>query len=233
MCFNAEASFIGAAVIAPAGIAALAMVRDKREIPFAALPLLFAGHQALEGWTWLELDGATNAELSGWGVHLWVLYAWALLPIYVPWSVWLVEPDERRRRWMVPLVAVGGLLAAFMAVQAVQPEVQVTVVGQNLDYHLGLPFSALWLGVPYVLATCLTPILSSFRWIMGFGVANFVAMSAAAIIQSKDYSSMWCTFAAFLSLMIVGHFGYQTWLRRRGDVGPEVGPPGVSPAATG
>lgn len=230
MCYSATASFVGAAIIAPAGVASLAMVRDKREIPFAALPLLFAGHQALEGWTWLELDGASDAVLSGWGVHLWVLYAWALLPAYVPWAVWLVERDPRRRRWMVPLMGVGGLLAAFMAVQALQPEIEVSVVGQNLDYHLALPFSALWLALPYVLATCVTPVLSSSRWILGFGVANFVAMSAAALIQSKDYSSMWCTFAAFLSLMILGHYVHQTRQRRRSESGTDLGPAGAAPA---
>ncbi|WCO67014.1 hypothetical protein PO878_21205 [Iamia majanohamensis] len=206
MCFSAEASFAGAAVITAAGVGALALVEERRQVPFAALPLLFGIHQALEGWTWLELDGRTEAALSGVGVHSWVMFAWALLPIYVPWAVWLMEDDPRRRRWMAGLMAVGGALAVFMFVQAVQPEVSVRVVADNLDYRLGVGFSAVYLAVPYVAATCLTPALSTRGWVRAFGIANFLAMGTAAIIEAKDYSSIWCTLAAFLSLMILGHF---------------------------
>ena len=37
------------------------------------------------------LDGRESALLAGPGVHSWVIFAWALLPIYVPWAVWLIE----------------------------------------------------------------------------------------------------------------------------------------------
>ena len=118
-------------------------------------------------------------------------------------------------------MAIGGVLAAFMVVQAVQPEIQVSVVDSNLDYQLGLPFSALVLAVPYVLATCLTPTLSSHRWVQVFGVGNFLAMSAAALVEAKDYSSIWCTLAAFLSLVIVAHF--VSTRRRAAPVAPHGG----------
>lgn len=220
MCFSAEASFAGAAVITTAGVASLALVREKREVPFAALPLTFGIHQALEGVTWLELDGHTDAALSGWGVHLWVLFAWALLPIYVPWAVWLIERDPKRRRLMAPLLVVGGILSVYMFIQAVQPEVQVSVVDHNLDYLLDVSVPAWWLAVPYVAATCLTPMLSSRRWIFAFGVGNFLAMCAAALMQAKDYSSIWCTFAAVLSLIILGHYISQA--RDRRNLGMDV-----------
>lgn len=213
MCFSAEASFTGAAVIGAAGVGTLALVRKPRELPFAALPLLFAAHQALEGITWLELDGRDEAVLTGWGVHLWVFYAWAFLPLYVSWAVWLIEPDARRRRQMVPLVAIGGALSLFMLTQAFQSGISVRVVDHNLDYQL--PFSPGWLlAIPYVAATCLTPAICTRLWVRVFGIGNFVAMSAAAIIEAKDYSSLWCTFAAFLSLVIFVHY---VQIRRGGD----------------
>jgi hypothetical protein len=75
VCFSATASFAGAAVITTGGVVALALVTDKRQIPYAALPLGFGIHQFLEGMTWVQLGGATSAALSGWAVHLWVLFA--------------------------------------------------------------------------------------------------------------------------------------------------------------
>jgi len=65
MCFSASASFTGAAVIGAAGIASLALCRRPREIPFAALPFAFGVHQALEGVTWLDLNDAPGAVLTG------------------------------------------------------------------------------------------------------------------------------------------------------------------------
>ena len=83
------------------------------------------------------------------------------------------------------------------------------VVDDNLDYRMGIGFSAVWLAFPYVAATCLTPILSTHTWVRAFGIANFLAMGTAALIEAKDYSSIWCTLAAALSLMILGHYLHQ------------------------
>ena len=217
MCFSAEASFAGAAVVGACGIGSLALVRDKREIPFAALPFAFGIHQALEGFTWLDLRGLPDASLNGWAVHLWVLFAWALLPTWVPLAVWLIEPDPRRKRVMLGLLAVGVGLTAFMLTQAFQPSIEVRVIADNLDYVL--PFSASWaLALPYVAATCLTPAISTRPYVMVFGIGNFLAMSAAAVIKAADYSSIWCTFAAFLSIIIFAHM-FTEWRRTRPGAG--------------
>jgi hypothetical protein len=211
MCFSAEASFTGAAVIATAGVASLALCRRPREIPFAALPLAFGVHQALEGVTWLELNDAPAAVLSGWGVHLWVFFAWSLLPTWVPVSVWLIEPEGRRRHQMVPLMMIGMAVSCYMATQAFQSGIDVRVVAGSLDYQL--PFSTGWyLAIPYVAATCLTPAMSTQRWVRIFGIGNFLAMVTAAIIKAQAYSSIWCTLAAFLSLIILAHY-----LHERGE----------------
>ncbi|MGZ4692584.1 MAG: DUF6629 family protein [Acidimicrobiales bacterium] len=222
MCFSAQASFAGAAVIGAAGIASLALCKRPREIPFAALPFAFGVHQALEGVTWFELDDAPGAVLTGWGVHLWVLYAWALLPTWVPVAVWLIEPEGPRRRMMVPLMAIGISLTAFMLTQAFQTGIEVRVVASNLDYVL--PFSPGWLlAFPYVASTCLTPAISTQRWIRVFGIGNFIAMSAAAIIKAQAYSSLWCTFAAFLSLIILAHYLHERGERMRAGASAPVG----------
>lgn len=218
MCFSATASFVGAGVIGAAGIATLAMVRRPRDIPFAALPLIFAAHQALEGITWLQLGGSASEQcLTGFGVHAWVVIAWAFLPLYVPWAVWLMEPQRVRRWILLGISIVGTILFGFMIVAALQPEIGVQVVGNNLDYNL--PFYGIWVVFPYVLATCFGPMVSSYVYAIIMGVTNFFAMLAAAIMREADFSSMWCTFAAFLSLIIFAHFLHERLTGSRLQVG--------------
>ncbi|MFM9378042.1 DUF6629 family protein [Gordonia sp. VNK21] len=206
MCFSATASFVGAGVITAAGVGTLALVRDVRQLPFAALPLLFGLHQFTEGWTWLELGDQTDACLTGPGVHTWVLFAWALLPFFVPWAAWLMEPPGRRRSLIAVPFAVGTALALYLLYLSVQPGIRVEVVDGNLDYHMGIGYSPAWLAVPYVFATCLAPMLSRHRYVFAMGLGNLIAMTAAALLNAAGFASLWCTFAAFLSLIVLVHF---------------------------
>ncbi|MBY4570120.1 hypothetical protein ACN95_08830 [Gordonia sihwensis] len=209
MCFSATASFVGAGVITAVGATTLCLVRDVRQLPFAALPLLFGVHQALEGWTWLALGDRSEALLSGAGVHMWVMFAWAVLPAYIPWAVWLMESEPHRRRLQTVPLGVGAVLAVYMLYLAIQPGISVAVVDGNLDYRLGVPFSAAWLAVPYVFATCVAPMSSSHRYVVAMGAGNLVAMSVAAVMNAAGYASIWCTFAAFLSLIVFAHFAVE------------------------
>lgn len=217
MCFNATASFVGAGVVGAVGVATLTQVKERRELPYALLPLAFAAHQALEGLTWLELDGRPGASFDSWVVRLWVLYAWALLPPWLPFAVRSLEPDERRRRWLLGFLAIGLGTFAILLWAALQPEVVVENVNGNLDYVLPLSNGVL-LGVPYVLCTCVAPMLSSYRWVRVFGVANLAAVTASVLLEARDFSSIWCTFAAFLSVLVLVHF----WTLRRGEAPAEV-----------
>lgn len=214
MCFNATASFVGAGVVGAVGIATLTQVEERRELPYALLPLAFAAHQTLEGLTWLELDGRTGASFDSWVVRLWVLYAWALLPAWLPFAVRSLEPDDRRRRWLLGFLAIGLATLLVLLWAALQPEVVVRNVNGNLDYVLPISGGVL-LGVPYVLCTCVAPMLSSFRWVQVFGVANLAAVSFSALLAARDFSSVWCTFAAFLSVLVLLHF----WTLRRSQAG--------------
>ena len=217
MCFNATASFVGAAVVGGVGVATLTQVRERRELPYALLPMAFAAHQLLEGFTWLELDGRSGASLDTWAVRLWVIYAWALLPPWLPWAVRCLEPDARRRRLLAGFLGVGLATFAVLLYNALQPTVEVINVSNNLDYVLPTRYGVL-LGIPYVLCTCFAPMLSSWRWVRWFGAANLAAVGTAVLLESRDFASIWCTFAAFLSSLILVHF----WTLRRDEAGAAV-----------
>jgi hypothetical protein len=64
MCFSATANFGGSGVLGAVGVVTFTKVKHRRELPFAALPTLFAVHQFIEGFVWLGLDGILSPEVA-------------------------------------------------------------------------------------------------------------------------------------------------------------------------
>ena len=114
MCFSATANFVGSGVLGAVGALTLTKVRHRRELLFAALPMLFAVHQFIEGFVWLGLDGILSPTMAHNMGAAFMLYAQGLLPFLLPLSVLLFEPDAKSRRRMLPFLAVGGGTALYI-----------------------------------------------------------------------------------------------------------------------
>jgi hypothetical protein len=106
MCFSATASFSAGALLLGIGALTLTSARRPREMPFAAIPLLFAIQQLIEGVIWLTFRYEApllNAVMT----HAYSFFSHVLWPIYVPAAVLLMEPSEWRRRALLAFVAIG------------------------------------------------------------------------------------------------------------------------------
>ena len=114
MCLSAEASFIAAAVLMPAG--ALSTSRayrtDPRYVPIAALPLLFGSQQAIEGLVWTENGNATLVETFS---LAYMFFSWMAWPVWVPFSVYFLESERRKPLYLV-LAIFGGMIGAIQYV---------------------------------------------------------------------------------------------------------------------
>ncbi len=108
MCFSATANFVGSGVLGAVGAVTLTRVKHRRELLFAALPILFAIHQFIEGFVWLGLDGILSATVAHDMGAAFMLYAQGLLPFLMPLSVFLFEPNTKSRKRMLPFLVIGG-----------------------------------------------------------------------------------------------------------------------------
>jgi hypothetical protein len=211
VCFSAEADFVSGAVIGVIGIATLTKVDSPREFPLAVLPLAFALHQIAEGFVWRDLDTGA-AHSAGVAVYLYVAFAWVVLPVFAPFAIMILEPPGRRRRAIGGLVVLGAIAAAYLAAAIVRGDVSAHAVEHTIQYG-GAGGLATVATVLYILATCGAPLLSGFRAIVWFGVANILAVAAFAIVQAEGLTSLWCTWAAVVSVLI--YLQFVCW--RRGD----------------
>ncbi len=209
MCFSAEADLVSAAVIGAIGAATLAKVRTPREIPLAAMPLAFALHQFVESFVWRDLD-AGHTPATGAAVILYLVFAWVLLPVLAPLAILLVEPPGPRRRRLLPFVVMGVFAGGYLAVAVVNGDVSAHATHNTIQYGGAGELS--WIATAlYVIATCGAPLLSSFKAIVWFGVANLVAVAVIVTIQAEGLTSVWCLWAAVVSALIYVQF---TWWRR-------------------
>jgi hypothetical protein len=209
VCFSAEADFASAAVIGAIGVATLTKVEAPREIPLAALPLAFALHQLVEAFVWRDLDSGHTSS-AGVPVYLYLVFAWVLLPVLVPVAIMLVEPSGPRRRRVAVFVVFGALAAGYLSLAIIDGAVSAHAVHHTIQYGGAGDFAGV-AAVLYVLATCAPPLLSGFRAIVWFGVANVVAVTAIVLVQSEGLTSVWCLWAAIVSVLIYVQF---VWWRR-------------------
>jgi hypothetical protein len=203
MCFSPEADLVTGIAVGIVGVDALRHVTDKRELPLAALPMLFAAHQLIETFVWWGLDGSVSSTVWRTAMYAYLAIAFAL-PLVVPLCVLAIEPSPRRREVMTLCVGLGLGVTAILFVGLVQGPVDALDAGHRIAYHIGDgPGGAV--AVLYVLATCGALLASSSRPIAFFGIANLFAVTFLAITTTGNIASLWCAWAAISSVAINLH----------------------------
>ena len=205
MCFSPEADFVSGAVISAVGVATLTKVERPREIALAAVPLALGLHLIVEGFVWLGLEGHADESTGELAANIYVLFAWVIAPILLPFAVWLVEPDRGRRRLMAPFVVMGAVVGLYLLWSMLTHGVTAHVVEHTIQYggagELAVPATAL-----YAIAACVPPLLSSYTAIVAFGVLDALAVAVIGWAQADGLTSLWCLWAAVVSVLIYVQF---------------------------
>lgn len=204
MCFSATASFSASAFLFVAAAVTLKSVRHRREMPFAAIPLLFGIHQFCEGVIWLTFSHPApllNAVMT----HAYSLFSHVLWPVYVPIAVVLIEAPGPRRRILCAFAAAGLAVGGYLLYIIVAFPVIALAAGHHIEYvspHFLNTFTMLL----YLMAVTVTPMLSSHRMVNLFGALALLSFGAAYYFYMTWFISVWCLFAAILSGAVLWHF---------------------------
>ena len=176
---------------------------------WALVPVFFGVQQAFEGRVWQMLDaGNTSAAVSyALGFHFFSHFLWLW---WLPLCSYLVESGKVRKRVSGGCAIFGAFAGTLVySVMLSHPEwMSVAVRGHSIHYSFSVPYRSsfhLWLTPAAVYAlTILVPLLSSsHRHIRIFGALVAVSMALASKVLDHAYVSVWCFFAAVLSLYLV------------------------------
>ncbi len=205
MCFSATASFSAASITAVIGVATLRQVKHPRELPLAAMPLLFAAQQAVEGALWLQLPAVGGRDAVAALTLSFLVFAKVLWPAYVAPAVLLIEPDHRRRRVLYALAALGCMISLYTLNRLIENPPPVAICGHSLDYG-GKEYALSWQSLLYLVCTCVPLLLSSSEAIRRFGAIVVTGFLVSVTTYFATYISVWCFFAAAGSSVLYFYF---------------------------
>lgn len=204
MCFSATASFTAGAVLVGIGTLTLRLATRGAELPYASIPMLFGLQQLVEGSLWLTIsDGAMH--LNSILTHIYSLFSHVLWPIFVPIAVLLLETVPWRRNVLKGFAAAGSLSGLYLLYFWAMDPTTSKVVGHHISYDSPHFYIGPIL-VFYVLGTCVSSLLSSHRAVRLFGAVSLASFAAAYVFYAYWFISIWCFFAAVMSVVIWLYF---------------------------
>ncbi|MBD2059572.1 hypothetical protein H6F88_26855 [Oculatella sp. FACHB-28] len=210
MCFSASVSFAASALLLPAGLYALRLAyrQNSSYLPLASIPIAFGVQQASEGLVWLGVEANSSAEVNL-GAFGFLGFAYWFWLFWAPGSVAFSEANPIVRPVGWSLSVLGFMYGALLYLPLVfQPDwLSVQVVHHSIEYNTRLIFDP-WLSqeverIIYALIILIPFALASNRALKRFGATIALSAIASHWFLHQVFVSVWCFFAAILSLLIV------------------------------
>jgi len=206
-------------VITGVGVASVASVRRRGDLPMAFLPVLLGAHQLIEAVVWKGESGDVSPGTAEFAREVWAVIAFPLLPAFVPLAVlaaqWPLRRGRERRR-AVFFVLLGLVVCGALSHAVASGPVDATVCGNTVRYSVGIP-GAPWVIAGYLVATLGSLVLARDRLLRVLGWVCLVGAAVTARVWFHSFASTWCAVAAAASVIVL------FWVRSRRD-----GPPGRS-----
>lgn len=213
MCFSATASFSMAGILSLIGFQCLKNTKAKSLVPLAAIPFIFAIQQLMEGFVWRNYpDIYPYANFFMFFAHFWAFW--------IPFSLWMIEPQQWPKMWWrQPLKWSRGILLVLMSIgilftinglwSLVLP-VPTEIIGHSIAYTIPNLSMALYenstlsflVSILYRLCVIGSCFVSSIIQIRMFGILLFLSERIAYWFWAKTFVSIWCFFAAGLSMCV-------------------------------
>ena len=172
----------------------------------AALPLLFGAQQAAEGVVWLTMGDPSSTIMHQLGVSAFLGFAFVIWPVFAPMSLYAAERDRDRKRILRAIALFGGVVALSAAFLLTRWNPVASVAGHSIHYQYIGGENSLQNGLlllAYVIPTVSPFFVSSTAMVRTIGAALVISLIVTLLIERTALTSVWCFFAALLSLLIL------------------------------
>ncbi len=210
MCFSAQMSFIASAVLAAVAALSYRAVHKPKELPLATVPVLFSLQQFAEGllWVFLPQDGHPMA-IAG-ATYIFLTTALIIWPVFIPFALLMLEKHTVRRLIIATCLTIGIAWSCVSSWYLLTHGASVSIDGAHLLYqlpgHESVDYTQMGL---YSISVVLPFFATSSRSLQLLG--GIIALSALAsyLLYYTYFISIWCFFAALISVSIYAIIRYQ------------------------
>ena len=211
MCLSAQVSFAASVFLVAGGtaISIVALKRNKRYLPLALMPLFAGLQQFTEGFVWLGMNGNDPLTVL-WGAMGFIFFTWFMWPVWIPFSVYVLEPaDSPRKPWFLAMALVGLVFGLLLYVPHgfTTGMVVVEINNQSLAYEKSMWLDFMmprWLtNTIYVALIIIPPALSHYRHMRHFALTLVGVVVVDMALLQYAYISFFCLLAGLATLHLV------------------------------
>lgn len=203
MCFSATASFGSGVILAVIGVVTLKITRKPSHLVFAFIPILFAIQQISEGFVWLTLQNVAYARWQSIPIHIFMVFAHIVWPLWISLSALLLEKGEARKKILSVLFAIAILLSSSEVYYMLQTTITAEISGHYVKYIFEYPpVYVIVTDILYGLVTIVPCFVSGVKKMWLLGICFTVSLIFSAWFYQAHLLSVWCFFAAILSIII-------------------------------
>lgn len=211
MCLSAQVSFAASVFLVGGGtaISVVAWKRNRRYLPAALMPLFAGLQQFMEGNVWIGMTAPDPFQVL-WGALGFIFFTWFMWPVWVPFSVYVLEPDDSPRKRLFLYMALVGLafgLLLYIPHGLNSDMVVVEINNRSLAYEKSMWLDFMmprWLtNAIYVFLIIVPPALSHYRHIRHFAITLMLVVVLDVLFLRYAYISFFCLLAGLATLHLV------------------------------
>ena len=211
MCLSQTVSFAASVFLVGGGVFATykATKINKRYIPAALMPLFAGLQQFMEGNVWLGVNTGDPFTVL-WGALGFIFFTWFMWPVWIPFTVYVLEPDDSKRKRLFGIFTLIGLAlgVALFVPHLVNPEwIDVTVNQDSLAYEgtmlldYMMPREATY--AIYLFLIIVPPLMSRYLHMRWFGVTIIAVVVVDLLFLRYAYISFFCLLAGLGTLHLI------------------------------
>jgi hypothetical protein len=211
MCFCEPVSFAAGGVLIVGGAFAgwKAFKINKRYLPVSQMPTLAGLQQLMEGHVWMGMNNS-DPSMIWWAAMGFIFFSWLIWPVWVPFSIYFLEPPASRRKLPLLGFALAGLafgLILFVPHLFHPDWVNVRINRQSLAYEDTMFLDYViprWLTYLIYVFLLITPtMISTYLHIRLFGLTLIAVTVVDYAFLSFAYISFFCFLAGLGTLHLI------------------------------
>ena len=168
----------------------------------AAIPLFFGIQQIAEGIVWKGME-QNNDMLITYGAYTFLFFAFFFWPVWLPLTMYTLEPHEKRRIVLTVLTICGLGLGIYLVHMASNDSIFVQMFDCQIMYGLATERSYLVVTILYLIVTIVPFFIVLNPWVNLMGAAVAISYLISYLFYTQVLVSVWCFFVAVISFFSI------------------------------